>query len=69
MEGSVRLRNSDASSPSELPGYDLIKDSVSRGVVEVCQSGSYSSVCADSWDRSDAVVACKQLGFSPYGED
>ena len=68
MDGSVRLQNPDASSESQLPSYDLIKDQVSRGIVEVCVNQSYSTVLLDSfWSDDDATVVCKQLGFSQYG--
>ena len=67
VDGSVRLQNPDASSDSQLPSYDLIKDQVSRGIVEVCVSGSYTRVCDDGWDNSDASVVCSQMGFSRYG--
>ena len=68
MDGSVRLQNPDASSESQLPSYDLIKDQVSRGIVEVCVNQSYSTILLDSfWSDEDATVVCKQLGFSQYG--
>ena len=68
VDGSIRLQNPDASSQSQLPSYDLIKDQVSRGIVEVCVSGSYSRVCDDGWDNRDASVVCSQMGFSRYGK-
>ena len=64
----MRLHNPDASSDSQLPAYDLIKDEVSRGIVEVCINQSYITIFMDSyWSDEDASVICKQLGFSQYG--
>lgn len=50
--GNIRLRGSS----SGLTGW-----------VDVCTEHSWTAICADNWDNSDASVACKQLGFSPYG--
>ena len=67
IDGSVRLRNPDAVSESTLPEYDLIKEQVSRGVVELCVNGDFGSLCDSGWDDHDASVVCRQLGFSPHG--
>ena len=68
VDGSVHLENPDASSESQLPSYDLIKDQVSRGIVEVCINQSYSTILMDNfWSDEDASVICKQLGFSQHG--
>ena len=68
MEGSVRLQNPDAPSESQLPSYDLIKDQVSRGIVEVCVNENYIRVCDDGWENRDASVVCSQMGFWRYGK-
>ncbi len=64
----MRLVNLEKSIPSQLSEYNLIKDTVARGVVEVCQNTSFVSVCEESWTNREATVICNQLGFSPYGK-
>ena len=39
------------------------------GRVEVCIDGDWWKVCNDAFTNLDASVLCKQLGFSPYGEN
>ena len=45
-----------------------VGDSEREGTVEVCQNGVWGSVCDDQWDVNDAVVVCKQLGYSFDGK-
>lgn len=37
------------------------------GLIEICVNGIWGTICRDSWGNVEASIACKQLGYSPYG--
>ena len=53
-QGAIRLR-------------DGVNDR--EGRVEICNNNAWGTVCDDSWGTNDALVACRQLRFTPgYGK-
>ena len=46
----------------------LLGEMASRGRVEVCLDGGWTSVCDTMWTQEDAGVVCKQLGYSQATE-
>ena len=69
MNECTETRLSEVESGQHLLA-EYFYDELSRGRVEICHGGQYKAVCADvdeGWDNHDAMVVCRELGFSPYG--
>ena len=39
------------------------------GRLEICYNKAWGTVCNNAWGSDDSRVACRQLGFQPYGEN
>ena len=42
--------------------------SVYEGKVEVCYDEEWRMVCGEGWSQQDALVTCRQLGYSTEGK-
>ena len=36
--------------------------------MEICLENTWGTVCYDFWERVDAEVVCRQLGYTPQGQ-
>ena len=55
-EGSVRLMDGQQQMPYE-------------GRVEICHQNYWKSICPSGWSNMDAMVTCRQLGFTVIGKN
>ena len=40
-----------------------------EGIVEICHQNYWTSICPSGWNDVDAVVTCRQLGFTIIGKN
>ena len=53
VDGSVRLENGSIAQ---------------EGRVEVCVNGVWGTICSSGWDKNDALVVCRVLGYANSGK-
>ena len=47
----------------------LVNGSVpNEGLVEICYNGRWGAICQDHWERVDAAIVCRQMGFPADSE-
>ncbi len=67
-----RSRSDDDYSPCTTGSLRFINQRGGRefiaGALEYCEGSMWHGVCASKWTEEDAIVACKQLGYSTTGE-
>ncbi len=41
--------------------------SENSGRIEICMNRAWGTICDSAWQAQDNAVACRQLGYQPYG--
>ena len=65
---SVECENGYVKLVSDPEDSAYIKDTLSRGRVEICADEMFQTICEDEWSDVDASVLCSELGFSSNGK-
>ena len=41
--------------------------SENSGRIEICMNRAWGTICDNNWHTQDNAVACRQLGYQPFG--
>ena len=63
IDNTARDPNGDIQNPIRLVINGTVPGE-NEGTIQIFYNGSWGTICDDYWGYSEAVVACRMLGFS-----